>query len=57
MFCLLLPLHCAAEQFVELTAEVDFDDWDYRLFKDRINNDPGQTHLMVPSMENSYCGT
>ena len=50
MICLLFPLHCEAEQFVELTAEIDFDDWDYRLFKDRINNDPGQTHLMLPSI-------
>src|SRR6185369_10140200 len=50
MFCLLLPLHGAAEQFVELAAEVDFEDWDYRLFKDRINNDPGQSHLMLPSI-------
>ena len=50
MFCLLLPFHCAAEQFVELTAEVAFDDLDYWLFKDRINNDPGGSHLMLPSV-------
>src|SRR5689334_2808323 len=50
MFCLLLPLHCAAERFVELSAEVAFDAWDYRLFRDRINNDPGQSHLMLPSV-------
>ena len=50
MFCLLLPLHCAAERFAEVTAEIAFDAWDYRLFRDRINNDPGQSHLMLPSV-------
>src|SRR2546422_8558223 len=50
MICLLFPLYCEAAQFVELTAEIDFDDWNYRLFKDRINNDPGQTDLMLPSI-------
>src|SRR5678816_3790416 len=50
MVSLLLPLQGAAERFVELRAEVAFDDWDYWLFKDRINNDPGGSHLMLPSL-------
>jgi hypothetical protein len=50
MFCLLLPLHGAAGQFVELVAEVDLHDWDYWLFKDRIQNDPGERHLALPSI-------
>ena len=41
MFCLLLPLHCAAEQFVELTAEVDslvYSGWSDKViaFEDRL---------------------
>ncbi len=50
IFCLLLPLHCVGGRFVELVAEVDLHDWDYWLFKDRINNDPGRSHLTLPSI-------
>jgi hypothetical protein len=39
--CLLFPLLCAAEQFVEVTAEIDCDDWDWWFFSDKINSYPG----------------
>jgi hypothetical protein len=39
--CLLLPIGCAAQQYVELTAELDFDGWDWWQFTDKINKYPG----------------
>lgn len=35
MFCLLFPLYSRAEQFVELTAEIELNDWDYWLLGDK----------------------
>jgi hypothetical protein len=35
LLCLLLPLPCAAEQFVELTAEIEVNDWSYWFFEDQ----------------------
>lgn len=35
--CLLFPLLCTAEQFVELTAEIDLTDWDWRFMSDQRN--------------------
>ena len=52
LLCLLLPFQCAAEKFVELAAEVSFDDWDYRVFKDKSNNEPEQNHKL-PSIFNT----
>ena len=46
--CLLLPLLCGAAQFVELTAEVELNYWDYWFFCDRIGKYPGQAG--VPSI-------
>jgi hypothetical protein len=48
MICVLLPLLCGAAQFVELTAEVEINDWDYWFFCDRIGKYPGQEG--VPSI-------
>ena len=48
MVCLLFPLLCGAAQFVELTAEVELNDWDYLFFCDRIGKYPGQAG--VPSI-------
>src|SRR6478672_533531 len=39
----LLPLHHYAAQFVELVAEMRFEDWDYLIFRDRINNRPEES--------------
>lgn len=46
--CLLLPTFCGAAQFVELTAEVELNDWDYWFFSDQIGTYPGQAG--VPSI-------
>lgn len=35
MFCLLVPLGRATAQFVELTAEIEINDWDYWLLHDK----------------------
>jgi hypothetical protein len=48
MVCLLLPLLCGAAQFVELTAEIELNDWDYWFFSDRIGKYPGEAG--VPSI-------
>jgi hypothetical protein len=48
MLYLLLPLPCGAAQFVELTAEVELNDWDYWFFSDRIGRYPGEAG--VPSI-------
>jgi hypothetical protein len=48
VLCLLLPSFCGAGQFVELTAEVELNDWDYWFFSDGIGKYPGQTG--VPSI-------
>lgn len=42
VFCLLFPLQRGAAQFVELTAEIAFDNWDYWFFCDKINKYPGR---------------
>ena len=41
---LLFPLLCAAEQFVQLTAEIEINDWDYWFFTDKIHRYPGEDH-------------
>jgi hypothetical protein len=41
LICLLLPLHCAAEQYVQLTAEMEMEQWDLLLLGDRVNEYPG----------------
>jgi hypothetical protein len=48
MLCLLAPLPCPAAQFVELTAEVEVNDWDYWFFCDRNGKYPGEEG--VPSI-------
>jgi hypothetical protein len=50
MLCLLFPLHCGAEQFVELKAEIDYDEWDYRFSDDRINRDLEKNPPNPPSI-------
>jgi hypothetical protein len=50
MLCLLLFPLCAAAQFVELTAEMELNDWDYWFFTDRIGQYPGQAG--IPSIFN-----
>jgi hypothetical protein len=37
-----LPLLCGAAQFVELTAEIELNDWDYWFFTDNIRKYPGE---------------
>ena len=39
--CLLWGWRCGAGQFVELTAEIEMDDWDYRFFTDSLHSYPG----------------
>src|SRR5258708_4611376 len=41
MFCLLLPLQVGAQQFVELSAEIAIDSWDYWFFEDKIGLSTG----------------
>jgi len=38
LLCLLFPLICSAEQFVDLTAEVESDDWSYLFLSDQNRN-------------------
>ncbi len=45
LFCLLLPLLCRAEQYVELTAEIDFGNWDWWFFCDEQNVHPGMDKM------------
>ena len=46
----LLPLHCGAAQFVELTAEIDFNDWDSPFLIDRANRNLEKNSLNLPSI-------
>jgi len=48
IFCLLLPLQGRASAFVELTVEIEANDWDYWFFSDRIGRYPGEEG--VPSI-------
>jgi hypothetical protein len=41
LLCLLLTLPGEAEQFVELTAEIEVNDWDYWFFSDSIDRNHG----------------
>lgn len=41
---MLLSLQPGAAQFVELTVELAFDDWDYRFFEDRIGKYAGRVN-------------
>jgi hypothetical protein len=45
---LLFPLLCGAAQFVELTAVIEVNDWDYWFFCDRLGKYPGEER--VPSI-------
>ncbi len=44
-FCLLLPLLGQASSFVELTVEIEANDWGYWFFSDRIGNHPAQERM------------
>jgi hypothetical protein len=48
LFCILLPLQSQASSFVELTLEIEANDWDYWFFSDRIGKYPGEEG--VPSV-------
>jgi hypothetical protein len=41
LICLFVPMVCRAEQFVEVTAELEIHDWSYWFFTDEINQYPG----------------
>src|SRR5436309_11372815 len=40
MFCLLFSHHHGVAQYVELTAEIEIDTWDFWFFSDKINGYP-----------------
>src|ERR1035441_10526879 len=48
--CLLFPLLCSAEQFVEVTAEVTIDNWDYLFLydKDKVSTRDGNPGSLFP---------
>ncbi len=50
MLCLLFPFQSGADQFVELKAEIDYDEWDYRFLADRINRGLEKNPLNLPSI-------
>ena len=45
IFFLLLPLLGQASSFVELTVEIEANDWGYWFFSDRIGNHPAQERM------------
>lgn len=47
---LLFPFQSGADQFVELKAEIDYDEWDFRFSADRINRDLEKNPLSPPSI-------
>ena len=42
LVCMFVPWLCRAEQFVEVTAELEIHDWSYWFFTDTINKYPGE---------------
>ena len=53
VLCLLFPLYCGAEQFVDVTAEIEINDWDYWLLEDESELTTG-TENSAPIFPKSY---
>jgi hypothetical protein len=54
---LLLPLHCGAGPFVEVTTEITFDNWDYLFLydKDHVKSRDGNPGNLFPKSETRRC--